>query len=107
MNQHSPRDRDQIRDQDAKGHGRTGRERWDDAAVPSATNGVGGGTSDRLGTGQRYNRRSTARKLSLRAVVVFGGGVGRDQIRDQDRLMCLAGSQVGGSVSRRMSLIGT
>ena len=37
-----------------------------------------------LPTCQRYNRRSTARKLSLRAVFMCGEGVGRDQIRDQE-----------------------
>jgi len=48
-----------------------------------------------LPTCQRYNRRSTARKPSLRAVVMSGGGMGRDQIRDQNRLGCPAASQVG------------
>jgi hypothetical protein len=48
-----------------------------------------------LPTCQRYNRRSTARKPSLRAVVMSGGGTGRDQIRDQNRLGCPAASQVG------------
>jgi hypothetical protein len=48
-----------------------------------------------LPTRQRYYRRSTARKLSLRAVFVSGGGVGRDQIRDQNRLRCPAVSQLG------------
>ena len=46
-----------------------------------------------LPTRQRYNRRSTARKLSLRAVVVSGGGVRSDQIADHNRLGCPAASQ--------------
>jgi len=45
-----------------------------------------------LPTCQRYNRRSTARKLSLRAVFVCGGGVRSDQIADQIRLGCPAAS---------------
>ena len=60
-----------------------------------------------LPTRQRYNRRSTARKHCLRAVGVSGIGVGRDQIRDQDRLRCSVVSQVGGDLSRRMGLLGT
>ena len=36
-----------------------------------------------LPTRQRHNRRSTARKLSLRAVFVSGGGVRYDQIADK------------------------
>jgi hypothetical protein len=48
-----------------------------------------------LPTRQRYNHRSTARKPSLRAVVMSGGGMGRDQIRDRDRLGCPAVSRVG------------
>ena len=41
-----------------------------------------------LPTRQRYNRRSTARKHSLRAVVVSGKGVRSDQIADHNRLGC-------------------
>ncbi len=48
-----------------------------------------------LPTCQRYNRRSTTRKLSLRVVFVSGGGVRSDQIRDQKRLGGPAVSQVG------------
>ena len=48
-----------------------------------------------LPTCQWYNRRSTARKLSLRAVFVFGGGVPSDQICDESRLGCPVVSQVG------------
>ena len=59
-----------------------------------------------LPTRQRYNRRSTARKLSLRAVFVSGGGVRSDQIADRDRLGWPAVSQVGRGVSRRLSIIG-
>src|SRR5664280_1696491 len=46
-----------------------------------------------LPTRQRYNRRSTARKLSLRAVVVSGEGVRSDQIAGHNRLGCPAASQ--------------
>jgi hypothetical protein len=46
-----------------------------------------------LPTCQRYNRRSTARKLSLGAVVVSGEGVRSDQIADHNRLGCPAASQ--------------
>jgi len=49
--------------------------------------------SPRYQRDQRYHRRSTARKPSLRAVDLSGGGVRSDQIRDQ------ASSQV----SRRVS----
>ena len=48
-----------------------------------------------LPTCQRYNRRSTARKFSLRAVFMSGEGVGRNQIRDQES------SQVSRCVSGR------
>src|SRR5665647_1777893 len=48
-----------------------------------------------LPTCQRYNRRSTTRKLSLRVVFVSGGGVRSGQIRDQKRLGGPAVSQVG------------
>src|SRR5665647_3217532 len=48
-----------------------------------------------LPTCQRYNRRSTTRKLSLRVGFVSGGGVRSDQIRDQKRLGGPAVSQVG------------
>ena len=54
-----------------------------------------------LPTCQRYNRRSTARKLSLRAVFMCGEGVGRDQIRDQES------SQVSRRVSGRWGRIET
>jgi hypothetical protein len=39
-----------------------------------------------LPTRQRYYRRSTARKLSLRAVFMYGGGVRSDQITGHNRL---------------------
>ena len=55
--------------------------------------------ADRLCSGD--GTRSTARKLSLRAVDVCRGGVGRDQIRDQ------GSSQVSRRVSGRRRRIGT
>ena len=45
-----------------------------------------------LPTRQRYYRRSTARKSSLRAVFVSAGGVHSDQIPDQGHLVCPAAS---------------
>src|SRR5450759_3918289 len=53
------------------------------------------GSNPPLPTCQRYYRRSTARKLSLRAVFGSGGGVRSDQIPGQGRLGCPAASQVG------------
>src|ERR1035437_11121571 len=60
-----------------------------------------------LPTCQRYNRRSTTRKLSLRVVFVSGGGVRSDQTADQDRLGCPAASQVGRDAPRDLSLVWT
>ena len=60
-----------------------------------------------LPTRQRYNRRSTARKLSLRAVVGSGEVWAVTRSVTKDRLRCPVVSQVGGDVSRRMGLIVT
>ena len=54
-----------------------------------------------LPTCQRYNRRSTTRKPSLRVVFLSGGGVRSDQIRDQES------SQVSRRVSGRLTRIET
>ena len=53
MNQHGSKDCDQIRDQDATGHSRTGHDRWDKAAIPSATDGEGRDASYSLGPSSR------------------------------------------------------
>ena len=94
--------RDQIRDQDATGRNGAGWDGCNVVAVASATNGdeetrhtvwdrvsgahnpeVAGSNPAPLPTRQRDHRRSTARKLSLRAVFMSGGGVLSDQITDK------------------------